>query len=131
MTTYTSTIPGHPGDATPVSKAFVIRCGGMSSWRAPDHAFNPLLSMISLAPVKEVSHFRSETRQSSPVEPFRARLSAVIGSRNETMPTTENGTVRITSQRPRTKRPTLRVVGEAAGPPRRQRNSELRPREYL
>jgi integrase len=42
------------------------------------------------------------------------------------MPSTENGTVRIGRQRP-----ALRVVGEPAAPPRRQRNSERRPREYL
>jgi hypothetical protein len=42
------------------------------------------------------------------------------------MPNTQNGTVRIAAQRP-----ALRVVGEAVAPPRRQRNSERRPREYL
>jgi integrase len=42
------------------------------------------------------------------------------------MPSTQNGTVRIAIQRP-----ALRVVGEAVAPPRRQRNSERRPREYL
>ena len=42
------------------------------------------------------------------------------------MPSTQNGTVRIAVERP-----ALRVVGEAAAPPRRQRNSERRPREYL
>jgi type 1 fimbriae regulatory protein FimB/type 1 fimbriae regulatory protein FimE len=47
------------------------------------------------------------------------------------MPGTENRTVGIASRRPATKRPTLRVVGEPGGPPRRQRNSERRPREYL
>jgi site-specific recombinase XerD len=41
-------------------------------------------------------------------------------------PTFENGTVRIVGDRP-----TLRIVGEPASPPRRQRNSERRPREYL
>ena len=35
-------------------------------------------------------------------------------------------TVRIAIQRP-----ALRAVGEAVAPPRRQRNSERRPREYL
>src|SRR5262249_15615945 len=49
----------------------------------------------------------------------------------QTMPTTENGTVRIGPERPRAKQPMLRVVGEAPAPPRRQRNSERRPREYL
>src|SRR5262245_33820274 len=50
------------------------------------------------------------------------------------MPSTENGTVRIESPRPTAKRPALRVVGESnqrAAPPKRQRNSERRPREYL
>lgn len=47
------------------------------------------------------------------------------------MPTIENGTVRIASQRPAPKRPVLRVVGEPATPPQRQRNAERRPREYL
>jgi len=47
------------------------------------------------------------------------------------MPSAENGTVPIASQRPATKRATLRIVGEPAGPPRRQRNAERRPREYL
>ena len=47
------------------------------------------------------------------------------------MPSTENGTVRIASERPAAKRPALRVVGETTAPPRRQRNSERRPREYL
>jgi integrase len=42
------------------------------------------------------------------------------------MPSTQNGTVRIARERC-----ALRVVGEPAAPPRRQRNSELRPREYL
>ena len=42
------------------------------------------------------------------------------------MPNIENGTVRIGRQRP-----ALRVVGEPVAPPRRQRNSERRPREYL
>ena len=47
------------------------------------------------------------------------------------MPSTENGTVRIASDRQAAKRPTLRVVGEPAAPPARQRNAERRPREYL
>ena len=47
------------------------------------------------------------------------------------MPSTENGTVRIASLRPAGKRPALRVVGEPAAPPPRQRNAERRPREYL
>jgi site-specific recombinase XerD len=47
------------------------------------------------------------------------------------MPSTENGTVRISSERPMAERPALRVVGETTAPPRRQRNSERRPREYL
>jgi type 1 fimbriae regulatory protein FimB/type 1 fimbriae regulatory protein FimE len=47
------------------------------------------------------------------------------------MPTTKNGTVRIANQRPAVKRPALRVVGEPTVPPRRHRNAELRPREYL
>ena len=50
------------------------------------------------------------------------------------MPSTENGTVGISSQarqRLATSRPALRVVGEPLGPPRRQRNVERRPREYL
>ena len=47
------------------------------------------------------------------------------------MPGSENGTVGIASQRPATKRPTLRIVDEPAAPPRRQRNTERRPREYL
>src|SRR5215472_4710525 len=47
------------------------------------------------------------------------------------MPNIENGTVRIASKRPTAKRRALRVVGEPMGPPRRQRNSERRPREYL
>src|SRR6516165_2074785 len=55
-----------------------------------------------------------------------ARLSAAIKREIETMPSTQNGTVRIAARRP-----ALRVVGEAIGPPRRQRNSERRPREYL
>ena len=42
------------------------------------------------------------------------------------MPSTQDGTVRFAAQRP-----TLRVVGEAVAPPRRQCNSERRPREYL
>jgi hypothetical protein len=42
------------------------------------------------------------------------------------MPSTQNGTVRIAAHRP-----ALRVVGEPVAPPRRQRNSERRPREYL
>ena len=42
------------------------------------------------------------------------------------MPSTQNGTVRIAIQQP-----ALRVVGDAVAPPRRQRNSERRPREYL
>jgi type 1 fimbriae regulatory protein FimB/type 1 fimbriae regulatory protein FimE len=54
------------------------------------------------------------------------RLSAAIKRQHETMPSTQNGTVRFAAQRP-----TLRVVGEAAAPPRRQCNSERRPREYL
>src|SRR6516164_291487 len=58
--------------------------------------------------------------------PTQARLSAAIKRENETMPSTQNGTVRIAAQRP-----TLRVVGEAVAPPRRQCNSERRPREYL
>ena len=47
------------------------------------------------------------------------------------MPSTENGTVRIARERPGAKRPALRVVGEPASPPARQRNAERRPREYL
>ena len=47
------------------------------------------------------------------------------------MPDTENGTVRIASERPAAKRPAFRVVGETTAPPRRQKNSERRPREYL
>jgi integrase len=47
------------------------------------------------------------------------------------MPNTENGTVRIASEPTAAKRPSLRVIGETAAPPRRQRNSDLRPREYL
>ena len=50
----------------------------------------------------------------------------MIKRESETMPTTANGTVRIVGQRP-----ALRVVGEPVPPPRRQRNSERRPREYL
>ena len=42
------------------------------------------------------------------------------------MPSTQNGTVRIAAHRP-----ALRIVSEAVAPPRRQRNSERRPREYL
>jgi len=49
----------------------------------------------------------------------------------ETMPSTKNGTVGIASDRTAAKRPAFRVVGEPASPPRRQRNGELRPREYL
>jgi site-specific recombinase XerD len=41
------------------------------------------------------------------------------------MPNTQNGTV------PKSAAPRLRVVGGRASPPRRRRNSELRPREYL
>src|SRR6516165_10487134 len=58
--------------------------------------------------------------------PTKARLSAVIKREHETMPNTQNGTVRIAAQQP-----ALRVVGEAVAPPRRQRNAERRPREYL
>jgi type 1 fimbriae regulatory protein FimB/type 1 fimbriae regulatory protein FimE len=47
------------------------------------------------------------------------------------LPSTENGTVRIATQQPTVKRPALRVVGEPAAPPPRQRNSERRSREYL
>ena len=47
------------------------------------------------------------------------------------MPNAENGTVRITSEQTAAKRPALRVVGETTAPPRRQKNSERRPREYL
>ena len=47
------------------------------------------------------------------------------------MPSTENGTVRIISKRSTAKSPALRVMGELAAPPHRQRNSERRPREYL
>src|SRR5260370_12243481 len=47
------------------------------------------------------------------------------------MPSTENGTVRIASERAAAKRPALRGVGETTAPPRRQRNSERRPRDYL
>ena len=60
------------------------------------------------------------------VAPTKARLSAANKRENETMPTTQNGTVRIAAQRP-----ALRVVGEAVTPPRRQHNSARRPREYL
>jgi len=63
--------------------------------------------------------------------PVEARLSAAIKEENETMPNIENGTVRIASKRPIAKRRALRVVGEPMGPPRRQRNAERRPREYL
>jgi type 1 fimbriae regulatory protein FimB/type 1 fimbriae regulatory protein FimE len=58
--------------------------------------------------------------------PVEARLSAPLEREDDTMPSTENGTVRIGRQRP-----ALRVVGEPAAPPRRQRNTERRPREYL
>ena len=47
------------------------------------------------------------------------------------MPNTKNGTVWIASEGPAAKRPTLRVVGEPASPPRRQCNADRRPREYL
>lgn len=47
------------------------------------------------------------------------------------MPSTKNGTVGFARQRPATKQPALRVVGEPVTPPRRQRNAERRPREYL
>jgi hypothetical protein len=57
-------------------------------------------------------------------------IPAASGRESETMPSTENGTVRIGSERPTPERPALRVVGERALPPRRQRNSERRP-EYL
>ena len=46
-------------------------------------------------------------------------------------PNTENGTVAIATRWSATKRPTLRIVGEPAARPRRQRNVERRPREYL
>jgi len=46
------------------------------------------------------------------------------------MPSTLKGTVRVASERPEAKQPTLRIVGEPAASPRR-RNSDLRPREYL
>ena len=65
------------------------------------------------------------------VAPVEARLSAVIKQEGETMPGTENRTVGIATRRPATKRPRLRVVSEPAAPPRRQRNVERRPREYL
>src|ERR1700758_3547079 len=38
---------------------------------------------------------------------------------------------RIASDRRAAKRPELRVVGQPAAPPQRQRNAERRPREYL
>src|SRR5215472_9920548 len=60
------------------------------------------------------------------VAPTKARLSAAIRRQDETMPSTQNGTVRIAAQRS-----ALRVVGETVAPPRRQRNSERRSREYL
>ena len=65
------------------------------------------------------------------VAPDQARLSTAIRSENETMPTTGNGTVQIASLRPTAKRSTLQAVGEQIRPPRRRRNSERRPREYL
>jgi integrase len=68
------------------------------------------------------------------VAPVEARLSATIKQEGETMPSTENGTVGISRhlrQRPAARRPALRVVGKPLGPPRRQRNAERRPREYL
>src|SRR5215467_2326553 len=68
---------------------------------------------------------------SATVAPPTARRSAVIKQESETMPSTEIGTVRIASERQAGRRPALRVVGEPAAPPRRQRNAERRPREYL
>jgi len=65
------------------------------------------------------------------VAPDQARLSTAIRSENETMPTTGNGTVQIATLRPTAKRSTLQAVGEQIRPPRRRRNSERRPREYL
>jgi integrase len=65
------------------------------------------------------------------VAPIGARFFGAIKRESETMPGTENGTVAIASQRSATKRPMLRVVGEPAAPPRRKRNAERRPREYL
>ena len=47
------------------------------------------------------------------------------------MQSTENGTVKIVSEQPATKRAKLRIVGEPSSPPARRRNAELRPREYL
>jgi hypothetical protein len=44
-------------------------------------------------------------------------------------PNIENGTVVIASQRPATKRPTLRVVGEPAAPPQRRSREYLTPAE--
>src|SRR5215469_15234617 len=45
------------------------------------------------------------------------------------MPNAVNGSVRKSEAKPVA--PALRVVGEPAAPPRRRRNSEVRPREYL
>ena len=82
---------------------------------------NLSLSTILFARAKEVSHFEPDTAAL-----IGARLSAAIKREIETMPSTQNGTVRIAARRP-----ALRVVGEAVAPPRRQHNSARRPREYL
>jgi type 1 fimbriae regulatory protein FimB/type 1 fimbriae regulatory protein FimE len=57
------------------------------------------------------------------VGPVEVRLSALYEQEDQMIPSTLNGTVR--------QRPEQQVEGEPAAPPRRQRNSERRPREYL
>jgi type 1 fimbriae regulatory protein FimB/type 1 fimbriae regulatory protein FimE len=97
-----------------------IRCGPKGQDERA--AYNLSLSTILFARAKGVPFWA----RNGTAAPTKARLSAAIKRENETMPGTQNGTVRFAVQRP-----ALRVVGEAVVPPRRQRNSERRPREYL
>jgi len=135
---------GHPED--PKKWRWASRSGrrwrppGLGGWRSGKRAAGPgTQKAAALREEGNTGHPRNfllstsvpfSTRNET-VAPVEARLSAVIKQEGETMPGSENETVGIASQRPATKRPTLRVVGEPAGPPRRQRNSERHPREYL
>jgi hypothetical protein len=81
------------------------------------------LKHLLFAPALRVSHFEPETRQSRASRRGSPRRAS---ERTRPCEALKNGTVRIRSERP-----ALGVVGQAVSSPRRQRNSERRPREYL
>jgi integrase len=115
---------------------------GLTGWRSEPVATqreHPREGAMELTAQPFVKHDLSFSRVSSvpfstrneTVAPVEARLSAATKRENKAMPSTENGTVPIARQQPATNQRTLRVVGESTAPPRRQRNVERRPREYL